>query len=153
MLVFRERHRAPSPIVVIGVVVAVGSAAVLAVTAPSLLIRSSADASMLVVSLGVGVVLGLSAATQTLSVTVRDGTLVVRLTPFFRRAIPKAQIVSVTAAVIDPVGYGGVGVRRAPGKAPAVFQRGGSAAELEMRDGSTLLVECHDVAGLADALR
>lgn len=150
---FRERHRAPGSIVLLGSVVAVGSAAVLIVSTPSLAARTGADAGVLVVALSVGIVIGLAAATQSLTVTVREDTLVVWLTPFFRKTIPTAQIASVIAATIDPAGYGGLGVRRAPDKPPAVFQRGGAAAELRMRDGSRLLLECHDVVGLADALR
>jgi hypothetical protein len=84
---------------------------------------------------------------------VRDGTLVVSLTPFFRKSVSAAMIASVSTSTISPVEYGGVGVRRSPGRPPAVFQRGGSAARLEMHDGSTLLVECDDVDALAAALR
>lgn len=150
---FRERHRAPSWIRILGVIVAAGSAAGLAASIPSLPTRTGADASALVVALSVGIALGLSAATQALLITVRDGTLVIALTPFFRKTLPTTQIASVSATTINPAGYGGVGIRRAPGKPPAVFQRGGSAAELLMRDGSTLILECDDVTGLADALR
>ncbi|GAA3332954.1 hypothetical protein HP467_00640 [Curtobacterium albidum] len=152
-LVFRERHRAPSWIVLLGTIVAVGSAAALAASVPSMSGRSVADASMLVTVLSIGTLVGLAAATQSLVITVREGRLVVWLTPFFRKAVPTVQITSVSETVIDPVTYGGVGVRRAPGKPPAVFQRGGTAAELRMRDGSTLILECDDVVGLAAAVR
>ena len=153
MTLFRERHRAPSSIVILGIIVAIGSAAGLVVSIPSLSSRGGVDASAVIVALSVGIMLGLSAATQTLSIVVRDGTLVVWLTPFFRKSVSAELIASVSRATINPVGYGGVGVRRTPGRPPAVFQRGGSAAKLEMHDGSTLLVECDDVDGLADALR
>jgi hypothetical protein len=150
---FRERHRAPGSIVILGIIVAVGSAAGLVASIPSLSARGSVDASAVIVALSVGIALGLSAATQTLSIVVRDDLLVVRLTPFFRKSVPVARIASVSTTTIKPIGYGGVGVRRAPGRPPAVFQRGGSAAELVMHDGTTLLVECDDVDGLANALR
>lgn len=152
-LVFRERHRAPGWIVFLGTVVAVGSAAALAASIPSMPGRSVADASMLVTELSIGILLGLAAATRFLVITAREGTLVVWLTPFFWKAVPTVQITSVSETVINPVTYGGVGVRRAPGKPPAVFQRGGTAAQLMMRDGSTLSLECDDVVGLAAAVR
>lgn len=150
---FHERHLAPSWIRILGVVITAGSAVGLAVSIPSLPTRSGADASALVVALSVGTALGLSAATQSLLITVRDGRLLIQLTPFFRKTVLTGQITSVSATTIDPAGYGGVGIRRAPGKPPAVFQCGGSAAKLQMRDGSTLILECDDVPGLADALR
>jgi hypothetical protein len=75
------------------------------------------------------------------------------LTPFIRKSVSAALSTSVSRAAINPAGYGGFGVRRAPGRPPAVFQRGGSAAQLVMRDGSVLLVECDDVDALAVALR
>lgn len=153
MPLFRERHRAPGSIVILGSIVAIGSAAGLVASIPSLSARGGADASAVIAALSVGIALGLSAATQTLSVVVRDGTLVVWLTPFFRKSVSAAQITSVSRATINPAGYGGVGVRRAPGRPPAVFQRGGSAAQLVMRDGWVLLVECDDVDALAVALR
>ncbi len=149
---FRERHRAPGSIVILGIIVAVGSAGGLVASIPSLSARGGADASAVIVALSVGIVLGLSAATQTHSVVVRNGTLVVWLTPFLRKSVSAALITSVSRANINPAGYGGVGVRRAPGRPPAVFQRGGAAAELRMRDGSILLLECDDVDALAAAL-
>jgi len=150
---FRERHRAPISIVILGIIVAVASAAGLVASIPSLSARGGADASAVIAALSVGIALGLSAATQTLSIVVREGLLIVWLTPFFRKSVSTARIASVSTSTINPVGYGGVGVRRASGRPPAVFQRGGSAAALLMDDGSTLLVECDDVDGLADALR
>jgi hypothetical protein len=150
---FRERHRAPGSIVILGIIVAVGSAGGLAASISSLSARGGVDASAVIAALSVGIALGLSAATQTLSVVVRDGTVVIWLTPFFRKSVSAALITSVSRATINPAGYGGVGVRRAPGRPPAVFQRGGSAAELVMHDGTTLLVECDDVDGLANVLR
>ena len=150
---FRERHRAPGSIVTLGVIVAVGSAAGLVASIPSLSARGRADASAVITALSVGIALGLSAATQTFSIVVRDGTLIVWLTPFFRKSVPAALIASVSTTTINPAGYGGVGARRAPGRPPAVFQRGGPAAELVMQDGSVLLIECDNVDGLADALR
>ena len=153
MPLFRERRRAPGSIAILGIIVAIGSAAGLVVSIPSLSSRGGVDASAVIVALSVGIMLGLSATTQTLSIVVRDGTLVVWLTPFFRKSVSAALITSVSRATINPAGYGGVGVRRAPGRTPAVFQRGGSAAKLVMHDGSTLLVECDDVDGLVNALR
>lgn len=96
MRLFRERHRAPSSVVILGIIVAAGSAAGLVASIPSLCARSGVDASAVIAAPSVGIALGLSAATQTLSIVVRDGLLVVRLTPFFRKSVPVARIESIS---------------------------------------------------------
>lgn len=150
---FHERGHAPGWMVILGSVIALGSALVLALSIPSLGQREISDAGVLVTALSIGIGIGIAAATQCLSLRVRDRTLTITLTPFYRRKIDGSQVALIEQDTVHGAGHGGTGVRRAPGRPPAVFQRGGSAARLELLDGSTLLVECRDVDGLRSALQ
>lgn len=142
MSTYREQHRAPGWMRILGGIVAVGSAAFLAATVAQIPPHDATDSGVAIVALTVGLALGIAALTQSLSIRADATAIRVRLTPFYWRTIPVAEIDRIEASWVNPARYAGVGIRRAPGQPPAVFQAAGPAALITLRRGGQLLLQC-----------